>query len=52
MVLLALPHVWWPLVQLGHAFITVSRQLAKVIGAITAESNHMALALQSPLDNT
>lgn len=30
--------------RIGHAFTTVSRQLAKVIGVITAESNHMALA--------
>lgn len=38
--------------RIGHAFVTVSRQLAKVIGVITAESNHMALARQSRLDNT
>lgn len=30
--------------RIGHAFITVSRQLAKVIGVITAESDHMSLA--------
>lgn len=32
--------------RIGHAFTTVSRQLAKVIGVITAESKHMALARQ------
>lgn len=30
--------------RIGHAFTTVSRQLAKVIGVITAESGHMRLA--------
>lgn len=30
--------------RIGHAFTTVSRQLAKVIGVITAESKHMELA--------
>jgi transcriptional regulator with XRE-family HTH domain len=38
--------------RIGHAFISVSRQLAKVIGVITAESNHIALARQSPARNT
>ncbi|TXT39449.1 MAG: XRE family transcriptional regulator [Comamonadaceae bacterium] len=32
--------------RIGHAFVTVSKQLAKVIGVITVESNHMALAKQ------
>lgn len=32
--------------RIGHAFTTVSRQLARVIGVITAESKHMALARQ------
>lgn len=30
--------------RIGHAFTTVSRQFAKVIGVITTESNHIALA--------
>lgn len=33
--------------RIGHAFTTVSRRLAKVIGVITADSNHMALAKES-----
>lgn len=32
--------------RIGHAYITVSKQLARVIGIITVESNHMALARQ------
>jgi len=33
--------------RLGHAYISVSRQLAKIVGVITAESNLMTLARQS-----
>ena len=32
--------------RIGHAYITVSRQLGKVIGVITAESKHMVRARQ------
>lgn len=32
--------------RIGHAYITVSKQLGRVIGVITAESNHMMLARQ------
>lgn len=34
--------------RIGHAYITVSRQLARIIGVITTESPHMALAKQGP----
>jgi transcriptional regulator with XRE-family HTH domain len=30
--------------RIGHAFVSASRQLAKVIGVITNESNHMQVA--------
>lgn len=32
--------------RIGHAYITVSKQLGRIIGVITAESHHMALARQ------
>ncbi len=32
--------------RLGHAYVSVSRQLARIIGVITNESSHMALARQ------
>lgn len=32
--------------RVGHAYISVSKKLGRVIGVITAESNHMALARQ------
>ncbi|MGN6650297.1 helix-turn-helix domain-containing protein [Trinickia sp.] len=32
--------------RIGHAYVTVSKQLAKVVGVITDESDHMAFARQ------
>lgn len=32
--------------RIGHAYISVSKQLAKIVGVITAESDHMVLARQ------
>ncbi|MGY2373556.1 helix-turn-helix domain-containing protein [Pseudomonas sp. SDO524_S393] len=32
--------------RIGHAYISVSKQLAKIVGVITAESDHMMLARQ------
>ncbi|VVE60572.1 XRE family transcriptional regulator [Pandoraea captiosa] len=32
--------------RIGHAYVTVSKQLAKVVGAITDESEHIAFARQ------
>ncbi|MFM0741940.1 XRE family transcriptional regulator [Paraburkholderia xenovorans] len=32
--------------RIGHAYVTASKQLAKVVGVVTDESNHMAFARQ------
>jgi hypothetical protein len=34
--------------RLGHAYVSVSRQLAKIVGMTTAESGHMTSAREAP----